>query len=48
MIKYFTNNELRSVLSGIHAIRSLVLCVMFCRSLFVLFLLAIVLSVFLL
>ena len=36
------------VFSGIRVTRSLVLSVMFCRSLFVLFLLAIVLSVFLL
>ena len=34
-------------LSGVHVTRYLVLCVMFCRSLFVLFLLAIVLSVLL-
>jgi hypothetical protein len=35
------------VFSEVRVIRSLVLCVMFCRSLFVLFLLAIVLSVLL-
>ena len=35
------------VFSGVRVTRSLVLCVMFCRSLFVLFLLAIVLSAFL-
>ena len=33
------------VLSGVHVVRSLVFCVVFCRSVFVLFLLAIVLFV---
>jgi hypothetical protein len=36
-----------SVFSGVRVTRSLVLCVVFCRSLFVVFLLAIVLSVLL-
>ena len=35
----------QSVFSGVRATRSLVFCVVFCRSLFALFLLAIVLSV---
>ena len=39
--------EFTLVFSGVHVDRSLVFCVMFCRSLFVLFLSAIVLSVLL-
>ena len=39
--------EFTPVFDGVRVARSLVLCVMFCRSLFVLFLLAIVLSVIL-
>jgi hypothetical protein len=44
---FVERNEFTPVLSGVHVTRSLVLYVVLCRSLFVLFLFAIVLSVLL-